>query len=139
MNILFLCVGNSARSQIAEGLAREMFGTKHNIKSAGSNPAGYVHPFAISSLKDIGIDISKYKSKSIDGLDEEFKNSLDYVITLCSEEICPILPGDINTLHWINEDPVNAMLSDEQLKIAFKKTRDNIFNLLKKFMIENNL
>tara|TARA_B100001939_G_scaffold334113_1_gene334762 strand:- start:15 stop:434 length:420 start_codon:yes stop_codon:yes gene_type:complete len=139
MNILFLCVGNSARSQIAEGLAKEMFGTKNNIQSAGSNPAGHVHPCAISTLKDIGIDINEYKSKSIDDLDEEFKNNLDYVITLCSEEICPILPGDTNTLHWINEDPVNAMLNDEQLKIAFKKTRDNIFNLLKKFMIENDL
>ena len=139
MNILFLCVGNSARSQIAEGLAKEMFGTKHNIQSAGSNPAGHVHPCAICTLKDIGIDINKYKSKSIDDLDEEFKNNLDYVITLCSEEICPILPIDTKKLHWINEDPVNAMLNDEQLKIAFKKTRDNIFNLLKKFMIENNL
>ena len=72
-------------------------------------------------------------------MDEEFKNNLDYVITLCSEEICPILPIDTKKLHWINEDPVNAMLNDEQLKIAFKKTKDNIFNLLKKFMIENNL
>ena len=102
MNILFLCVGNSARSQIAEGLAKDMFGTKHNILSAGSDPTGEVHPCAIKCLNDIGIDISNNKSKSINDLDKIFLDKLDYVITLCAEEICPVLPTKAISLHWIN-------------------------------------
>ena len=102
MNILFLCVGNSARSQIAEGLAKDMFGTKHNILSAGSDPTGEVHPYAIKCLNDIGIDISNNKSKSINDLDKTFLVELDYVITLCAEEICPVLPSKATSLHWIN-------------------------------------
>ena len=92
MNLLFLCVGNSARSQIAEGLAKHMFGKGHNIQSAGSEPSGKVHNGAIKTMNDIGIDISKHTSKSIEDLDDEFINNLDYVITLCAEEVCPVLP-----------------------------------------------
>ena len=139
MNILFLCVGNSARSQIAEGLAKDMFGTKHNIISAGSDPTGEVHPYAIKCLNDIGIDISNNKSKSINDLDKIFLVELDCVITLCAEEICPVLPSKATSLHWINEDPANTNFNDVQLNTAFKKTRENIYNLLKKFMIDNNL
>ena len=139
MNILFLCVGNSARSQIAEGLANAMFGNKHVIRSAGSSPVGKVHQHAIIALEDIGIDISSYKSKAIDDLEEDFINNVDFVITLCAEEVCPVLPSKSKSLHWANEDPVNDKLNQVQLKIAFNKTRDNIFNLLKKFMIDNNL
>mgnify|MGYP001169054832 FL=1 len=139
MNILFLCVGNSARSQIAEGLAINMFGNKHLIKSAGSKPSGSVHPNAIITLDDIGVDITSHISKSIDDLDKDFLNNLNYVITLCSEEVCPVIPSDAESLHWVNEDPANNKLNDIQLKMAFNKTRDNIYNLLKKFMIEKNL
>ena len=139
MNILFLCVGNSARSQIAEGLANNMFGNNHVIRSAGSRPIGKVHGHAIIALEDFGIDISSYKSKATEDLDEDFINNLDFVITLCAEEVCPVLPSNAKLLHWVNEDPVNDNLNDVQLKIAFSKTRDNIFNLLKKFMIDNNL
>ena len=139
MNILFLCVGNSARSQIAEGLANSMFGSRHNIKSAGSSPTGKIHPGAVSVLDEIGIDISNYKSKSINDFDEDFIDSLDLVITLCNEEICPALPTKARFFHWINEDPANNNLNELQSKLAFRKTRDNIFNLLKKLMLENNL
>ena len=139
MNILFLCVGNSARSQIAEGLANNMFGNNHVIRSAGSRPIGKVHGHAIIALEDFGIDISSYKSKATEDLDEDFINNLDFVITLCAEEVCPVLPSKARLLHWVNEDPVNDKLNEVQLKIAFSKTRDNIFNLLKKFMIDNNL
>ena len=93
MNILFLCVGNSARSQIAEGLAKEMLGSEHNIQSAGSMPTGRVHPGALKTMKDIGIDISDQSSKSIDDLDKDFMDKLDYVITLCAEEVCPFVPS----------------------------------------------
>ncbi len=139
MNILFLCVGNSARSQIAEGLANDMFGNNHVIRSAGSCPIGKVNEHALIALEDIGIDISSYKSKAIKDLDKYFINNLDFVITLCAEEVCPVLPSKAKLLHWVNEDPVNDKLNEVQLKIAFSKTRDNIFNLLKKFMIDNNL
>jgi arsenate reductase len=139
MNILFLCVGNSARSQIAEGLANNMFGNNHVIRSAGSCPTGKVHGHALIALEDIGIDISSYKSKAIEDLDKDFIKNLDFVITLCADEVCPVLPSNAKLLHWVNEDPVNDNLNDVQLKIAFSKTRDNIFNLLKKFMIDNNL
>ena len=139
MNILFLCVGNSARSQIAEGLANDMFGNNHIIRSAGSCPIGKVNQHALIALEDIGIDISSYKSKAIEDLDKDFINNLDFVITLCAEEVCPVLPSKAKLLHWVNEDPVNDKLNEVQSKIAFSKTRDNIFNLLKKFMIDNNL
>ena len=139
MNILFLCVGNSARSQIAEGLANDMFGNNHVIRSAGSCPIGKVNQHALIALEDIGIDISSYKSKAIEDLDKDFINNLDFVITLCAEEVCPVLPSKAKLLHWVNEDPVNDKLNEVQSKIAFSKTRDNIFNLLKKFMIDNNL
>ncbi len=137
MNILFLCVGNSARSQIAEGLAKNMFGQKNIIRSAGSEPSGKVHEGAIETMKEIGIDISDHSSKSIEDLDDEFKDNLDYVITLCAEEICPLLPSKAKLLHWANEDPANPKLNKIQSELIFRKTRENIFNLLKKFMLDN--
>ncbi len=137
MNILFLCVGNSARSQIAEGIARQMFGRSHTIHSAGSDPAELVHPGAIDALKDLGIDISKNKPKSIEDLDTSFINNIDFVITLCSEEICPVLPTSAKSLHWMHEDPANEKFNEIESKLAFNKIRGNIYNLLKKFMIDN--
>ena len=137
MNILFLCVGNSARSQMAEGLAKEMLGSKYTIKSAGSMPSGSVHPNAVLAMNEIGIDISDQYSKSIKDLDDDFMNNLDFVITLCAEEICPILNNDAKKIHWMNEDPDNDNFSEVQLKIAFTKVRDNLYNLIKKFFIIN--
>ena len=139
MNILFLCVGNSARSQIAEGLAKDMLPSTFNIRSAGSNPEENVHKDAISVMADLGIDITNYKPKSIDSLDKEFVDNLDYVITLCAEEICPIMPTTTKAFHWPNEDPDNDLLNDIQSKNAFTKTRNNIFKLLKKFLISENI
>jgi len=107
MNILFLCVGNSARSQIAEGLAKAILGPNHRVESAGSIPSDNVHPNAIATMKEIDIDISNQTSKSIESLDAEFIDSLDFVITLCAEEICPVMQNSAKKIHWINEDPVN--------------------------------
>jgi len=137
MNILFLCVANSARSQMAEGLAKSMLGTEHNIQSAGSIPSGEVHPNAVIAMDDIGIDIRDQYSKSIDDLDKDFLNSLDFAITLCAEEVCPILPSKAENLHWINEDPANSSYNNAQLRTSFAKTRENLYKLLKKFIIEN--
>ena len=139
MNILFLCVANSARSQIAEGLAKTMLGSKHNIQSAGSIPSGKVHPGAIEALDNIGIDISHHKSKAINDLEYKFIENLDFVITLCAEEVCPVIPSNAVSLHWLNEDPANDSFNEIQTKMAFEKTRNNIYQLLKKFMIDNSL
>jgi arsenate reductase len=137
MNILFLCVANSARSQIAEGLAKSMLGSEHNIQSAGSIPSGEVHPNAVKAMDDIGIDIREQYSKSINDLDNGFLNNLDYVITLCAEEVCPVLNNDAKKLHWLNEDPANNSFSEKQLITSFSMTRDNLFKLIKKFIIIN--
>ena len=137
MNILFLCVANSARSQIAEGLAKAMLGSNHNIQSAGSIPSGKVHPHAIATMKDIGIDLSDHYSKSTDDLDDNFLENLDYAITLCAEEVCPVLPDSVNSLHWMNEDPANENYTELQLQNSFMTARENIYKLIKKFMIMN--
>ena len=137
MNILFLCVANSARSQMAEGLAKSMFGKEHNIQSAGSIPSGEVHPNAVIAMDDIGIDIRDQHSKSTDDLDKDFIDNLDFAITLCAEEVCPVLPTQAKSLHWMNEDPANPSYNQKQLNRSFDRTRENLYKLLKKFIIEN--
>ena len=132
MKILFLCVANSARSQMAEGLARQILGTKAEVLSAGSNPST-VNPFAIEALKEIGIDISKHKSKSIDEID--LKN-LDLVITLCAEEVCPILPIKAKKLHWPLPDPASRKGGHEEILSAFRNVRDEIKKRLQEFLVE---
>ena len=136
MNILFLCVANSARSQMAEGLAKSMLGKKHNIQSAGSIPSREVHSHAIKTMDDIGIDIRDQYSKSVDDLDEDFLDNLDYAITLCAEEACPILQSSAEKLHWINIDPADKSFSDIESNSAFTKTRQDLYKLIKKFLIE---
>ena len=137
MNILFLCVGNSARSQIAEGLAREILGKNNVIESAGSIPTGKINPNAVWAMNEIGIDISSQYSKSTEDLEKSFMDNLDFVITLCAEEVCPILNNNAKKIHWMNEDPASVNFSDAQSKAAFIKVRDNLYNLIKKFFILN--
>ena len=139
MNILFLCVGNSARSQIAEALAKDMLPKNFDIRSAGSIPADKVHKDAIQAMSDVGIDISNNTTQSIASLERNFITKLDYVITLCAEEVCTVVPEATKVFHWPNEDPDNDKFNDIQSKNAFAKTRENIFNLLKKFLIEENV
>ena len=114
MNILFLCVGNSARSQIGEGLAMDMLPKHFDIRSAGSDPANQVHEDAIYVMNEIGIDISSNKPKSINSIHKDFMDKLDYVITLCAEEVCPVVPESTNVLHWPNVDPDNNNYSKVQ-------------------------
>lgn len=133
MNILFLCVANSARSQMAEGLAREMFVDKVTVASAGSNPSR-VNPHAVEVMAEVGIDISKHTSKSVN----EFRNkNLDLVITLCADEVCPILPGKTKRLHWPLTDPdsKDASLSREDMLIRFRTARDQIRACLEALII----
>ncbi len=136
MNILFMCVANSARSQLAEGLARQVF-PNAEIMSAGSNP-GKLNPYAISVMKEIGIDISKQYSKSIDDLPPKFVVNLKYIITLCAEEVCPTMVAQgAKRLHWPFPDPATKeKLSDEELLKRFRDARDAIKSQLEKFKTE---
>lgn len=119
MHILFLCVANSARSQMAEGLAREKF-PGHKFSSAGSRPS-FVNPLAVAALGELGIDISAHTSKFVDSIDLD---SLDLVITLCKEEVCPVLPRSVTRLHWPIDDP--AGVTGEDGLERFRKARDEI-------------
>lgn len=132
MKILFLCVANSARSQIAEGLARAMLNHQIEVQSAGSQPSGRVQPYAIEVLKEKGIDISQNTSKSVDQIPSEFLSNLDFVITLCAEEICPgnVFPG-AKRLHWPIPDP--AGVSEDKRWMAFRSARDEIMLRLEEF------
>lgn len=124
MKILFLCVANSARSQMAEGLARYLFGSAAEIMSAGSAPTK-PNPYAIEAMRDRGIDITGHTSKSFDTLDAA---AFDYVITLCAEEICPWLPGKTQRLHWPIDDPASSdpALTPEDFRRRFARARDEI-------------
>lgn len=131
IHLLFLCVANSARSQLAEGLAKSLFGDKAHIESAGSVPSGLVQPWAVEVLKEVGIDISQNTSKAIDDLPSDFLNRLDYVITLCAEEVCPVLPSKAQKLHWPIPDP--AHVAEAQKAEAFRAAREAIQNHLSEF------
>ena len=126
-HILFLCVQNSARSQLAEGIARFLAPPGVTVSSAGSSPA-FVRPQAIQVLKEIGIDISSHRSKAIDEIDAE---AVEAVITLCAEEVCPVFLGAAVRLHWSLPDPAKAPGDDEARLNAFRATRDELFRRLK--------
>lgn len=130
MRILFLCVANSARSQIAEGLARQMFGARATVRSAGSQPSR-VNPYAIEVMREAGIDIASHTSKSVDTIDPA---SVDVVITLCAEEVCPVFLGKARRLHWPIPDPASAdpLPRDEMLR-RFRAARDTIRGKLERF------
>ncbi len=123
-SLLFLCVANSARSQMAEGLARSMLGPAVRVQSAGSQPST-VNPFAVDAMREVGIDITSHHSKSVDTIDPA---SVDTVITLCAEEVCPVFLGKAHRLHWPVEDPASTdpSLTREQLLARFRTARDAI-------------
>ena len=136
MNILFMCVSNSARSQLAEGLAKQMF-PDYEIQSAGSNP-GHLNPYAVIVMKEIGIDISKQFSKSVSELSPIFMDRLDCVITLCAEEVCPtVVALKAKRLHWPFLDPASKEnISEEILLQRFRNARDQIKKRLLDFKEE---
>lgn len=136
MKILFLCVANSARSQLAEGLAKEIFHPMDDIQSAGSAPAQGVNPLAVKVLSEIGIDISKNRPKFWDNLPPSTFINLDYVITLCAEEVCPTVTVKTNKLHWPLPDPAAVKGTSEEKLDAFRKTRDEIKRRLVEFKKE---
>lgn len=118
--ILFLCVANSARSQMAEGVARQVFGDRAEVASAGSVPTS-VNPHAIDALKEIGIDISGHRSKSVQDIDAA---AFDLIVTLCADEVCPVVPGRVTRLHWPLPDPASA--PEDQKPQRFREIRDEI-------------
>jgi arsenate reductase (thioredoxin) len=135
MNILFMCVANSARSQLAEGLARTIFPKAH-IQSAGSDP-GQLNPYAVEALREIDIDISNHFSKAFADLNPDFSGNLDYVITLCAEEVCPMVLSKAQRLHWPIQDPASKEpLAPEEFKRRFREARDLIRSKLEKFKSE---
>lgn len=123
-SILFLCVANSARSQMAEGLARKMFGARIAVQSAGSEPAT-VNPYAMEVMREVGVDLSTHWSKSVHAIDAA---TVGTVITLCAEEVCPVFLGQAERKHWPIADPASkdATLPREEMLARFRTARDQI-------------
>lgn len=132
LQVLILCTGNSARSQMAEGLLRHMAGDRLDVKSAGVDPTN-VRPEAIEVMKEIDIDISNHRSKSI----EEFiTEAFDHVITVCdnAKQHCPMFPGASRRIHWSIEDPA-AVTGEEKTRLdAFRRVRDELRERLHQFV-----
>jgi len=124
-NVLVLCTGNSCRSHIAEAILRAAAKDIFEVHSAGSNPAGFVHPKAVAVMKEIGIDISNHSSKH---MNDFLKRDVHTVITVCgnADQACPSFPGQLNRYHWGFDDPAKAEGSDEEVLDVFRRVRDEI-------------
>lgn len=123
--ILILCTGNSCRSHLAEGILRKALGDRYRVASAGSKPAGYVHPLAIKALNEVGIDISSHHSKH---LNEFLNQDVETVITVCgnADQACPMFPGQVNRHHFPFDDPAHATGTEEEQFTVFRRVRDEI-------------
>jgi arsenate reductase len=121
-HLLFLCVANSARSQMAEGIARALAPPSVRISSAGSQPSR-LNPLAVKALAEIGIDIAGHSSKSVNDIPPD---DVDAVVTLCAEEVCPVFLGRALRLHWGLPDPASAGASEAERLQAFRDTRDEL-------------
>jgi len=124
MNILFLCTGNSCRSQIAEGWARQLGGSNITVQSAGIEAHGK-NPRAIAVMQEAGVDISQQESTR---LTDDMLAAADVLVTVCghADEHCPVVPAGINKIHWPLEDPAKASGSEEQIMQVFRASRDDI-------------
>lgn len=122
--ILFLCVANSARSQMAEGLARKLFDGRVAVQSAGSEPS-QVNPYAIEVMREVGVDLSTHRSKSVQTIDT---TTVGTVITLCAEAVCPVFLGKARRLHWPIPDPASKdpSLPRDEMLMRFRAARDEI-------------
>ena len=130
--ILTLCTGNSCRSHLAEGLLREALGSQFRVASAGSKPAGYVHPLGIRAMAEIGIDISHHRSKH---LDEFLTDEVETVITVCgnADQACPVFPGQVNRHHWPFDDPAHATGTEDEQMAVFRRVRDEIAQVFRAY------
>jgi len=123
--VLILCTGNSCRSHLAEGLLRHVAGDILEVASAGSKPAGYVHPLGIKAMAEIGIDIAAHTSKH---MNDFLVRDVETVITVCgnADQACPMYPGQLNRHHWPFDDPAHATGSEEEIMNVFRRVRDEI-------------
>ncbi|MEI8603256.1 arsenate reductase ArsC [Shewanella sp. PP-Sp27a-2] len=121
-NILFLCVANSARSQMAEGLAKQYLPADIVVQSAGSKPST-LNPYAVKAMAELGIDINEHYSKAVEDINS---SEVDTVITLCAEEVCPVFLGKVQRLHWPINEPSAGRETPEQLLQGFRIARDEI-------------
>ena len=130
--VLILCTGNSCRSHIAEGILRVAVGDVVRVASAGSKPAGFVHPLAIHALAEIGVDISGHRSKH---LDEFLSQKVETVITVCgkADQVCPMFPGQVNRHHWGFDDPAHATGCEEEQLAVFRRVRDEIARVFRAY------
>lgn len=129
---LILCTGNSCRSQMAEAVLRASVGELAEVASAGSRPAGYVHPLAVRVMREAGFDLSGARSKSL----EEFLNrEVDTVITVCgaADAACPAFPGPCHRVHWAFDDPARATGREEEQLAEFRRVRDEIIRVFSAF------
>ena len=134
LKVIFLCTGNSCRSQMAEGFARELGNGELEAYSAGLAPVG-INPRAVTVMSEAGVDISKHSS---DPIDEQLLNSMDVVITLCgnAESSCPMTPPQIKRLHWPIDDPAGATGTEKEILDTFRATRDDIKDRIKTLVRE---
>jgi arsenate reductase len=123
--VLVLCTGNSCRSHLAEGLLRAASKGRFEVASAGSRPAGYVHPMAVRVMAEIGIDLSEHTSKH---MNDFLARKVETVITVCgnADQACPTFPGQLNRHHWPFEDPAHAIGTDDEVLAEFRRVRDEI-------------
>ena len=123
--LLILCTGNSCRSHLAEGILRVAVEDAVEVASAGSVPAGFVHPVAVEVMAEIGIDISDHTSKH---LNEFLERDVHTVITVCdnANQVCPVFPAQVDKHHWPFEDPAKAEGSEEEIRVVFRRVRDEI-------------
>ncbi len=132
--VLFLCTGNSCRSQMAEGWLRHLAGDRFEVASAGTHPVG-VNPAAIAAMREVGVDLSGHRSKSV----AEFAGQrFDYVITVCdrTRESCPVFPDAAHVLHWSFDDPAAAQGSPEDRQAVFRRVREEIAARIGEFIRE---
>lgn len=123
--VLILCTGNSCRSHLAEGILRAAAGDLLDVASAGSKPAGFVHPLAIRAMDEIGIDIRRHRSKH---MDEFMHGNVETVITVCgnADQACPVFPGQVHRHHWPFDDPAHAKGTEEEQMVVFRRVRDEL-------------
>jgi arsenate reductase (thioredoxin) len=136
--VLIICTGNSCRSHLAEGVLRQKAGDLIRVASAGSKPAGFVHPLAIRAMNEIGIDISGHRSKH---LDEFLDQKVHTVVTVCgnADQACPLFPGMVKRYHWEFDDPAKATGSEDEIFTVFCRVRDEIRRVFSAYAAGINL
>tara|TARA_B100001741_G_scaffold252536_1_gene214471 strand:+ start:572 stop:997 length:426 start_codon:yes stop_codon:yes gene_type:complete len=135
--IIFICTGNACRSQIAEGIMRQLAGDKFDVFSAGSHPS-LVHPMSIKVMKEIGINITSHTSDPISNF---LSKNINIVVTVCdnADKVCPVFPGKVERIHWSIKDPFKGWGSDPDDLDNFTRTRDDLVERIKNFLINRSV